>query len=85
VLSFAAQSEFDSIRQRQREGITTAKTRGVRFGRPIKAAPPNFGELAEQWYNKQSSKEDILKTCNMSKSTFYRRLAEYRIMHGQIQ
>ena len=39
VLSFVAQSERDSIRKRQAEGIAAAKARGVRFGRPPKEAP----------------------------------------------
>lgn len=34
ILSFVAQSERDSIRRRQAEGIAAAKARGVRFGRP---------------------------------------------------
>ena len=35
LLSFVAQNERESIRQRQAEGIAAAKARGVRFGRPI--------------------------------------------------
>ena len=34
VLSFVAQKERDSIKQRQKEGISTAKANGVKFGRP---------------------------------------------------
>lgn len=36
LLSYVAQVERESIRQRQREGIDAAKARGVRFGRPRK-------------------------------------------------
>lgn len=36
VLSFAAHNERDNIRKRQAEGISAAKARGVRFGRPPK-------------------------------------------------
>ena len=36
ILSFVAQSERDTIRKRQAEGIAAAKARGVRFGRPEK-------------------------------------------------
>jgi len=76
ILSFVAQSEFDNIRQRQREGIAAAKVRGVKFGRPKKSAPDNFYELVEQWKNKQRRKDELLKMCNMSQSTFYRRRVE---------
>ena len=35
VLSFVAENERASIRQRQAEGIAAAKERGVHFGRPV--------------------------------------------------
>ena len=41
VLSFVAESERSSIRQRQAEGIAAAKAKGVRFGRPAKPLPEN--------------------------------------------
>jgi DNA invertase Pin-like site-specific DNA recombinase len=83
ILSFVSQSEFDNIRQRQTEGIAAAKTKGVRFGRPIRPAPADFGELLERWDSRQISKEKLLKRCNMSKSTFYRRRAQHRIKQGE--
>ena len=76
ILSFVAQSEFDNIRQRQREGIAAARARGVHLGRPKKPLPSNFSDLVRQWESKQSSKEEILKKCNISQSTFYLRKAE---------
>jgi DNA invertase Pin-like site-specific DNA recombinase len=76
ILSFVSQSEFDNIRQRQREGIAAAKARGVKFGRPKKTVPTNFFELVEQWGNEQLHKDEILKKCDMSQSTFYLRRAE---------
>ena len=76
ILSFVAQSEFENIHQRQREGITAAKARGIRFGRPLRSMPNNFVELVKQWDNKRLNKEEILKRCNMSQSTFYRRRVE---------
>ena len=39
ILSFVAESERKNIRQRQAEGIATAKAKGVRFGRPLKPLP----------------------------------------------
>ena len=49
ILSFVAQSERDSIKKRQAQGIAAARMRGVRFGRPPKEPPDNFGELVMQW------------------------------------
>lgn len=42
ILSFVAQNERESIRKRQAEGIAAAKIRGVRFGRPARAAARQF-------------------------------------------
>ena len=42
VLSFVAENERTNIRQRQAEGITAAKARGVKFGRPALPYPDNF-------------------------------------------
>ena len=78
ILSFIAQNELTNIRLRQKEGIAAAKARGVRFGRPLKPTPSNFGELLKRWNAKQLSKEKILKICNISESTLYRRKAKYR-------
>jgi len=73
VLSFVADNQLTTIRQNQAEGIAAAKTRGVKFGRPIKPAPANFDVLIKQWNNKQLNRAEILKMCNMSIATFYRR------------
>jgi len=76
ILSFVSQAEIDNIRQRQKDGIAAAKARGVRFGQPIKPTPANFVELVKQWETKQLHRDEILKKCQMSESTFYRRRAE---------
>jgi len=82
ILSFVSHSERDNIRKRQSEGITAAKMRGVQFGRPIKAAPDNFGALVKQWEQKQITTNDIVSICGVSKATFYRRLYEYQLIKG---
>ncbi len=82
ILSFVAESERRNIRQRQAEGIAAAKERGVIFGRPIIKMPNDFHKLIRCWEEKMISIEDILSECNMSESTFYRRLREYR---GKLQ
>ena len=49
LLSYVAQTERESIRQRQREGIDAAKQRGVRFGRPTHDRPENYSNFIENW------------------------------------
>lgn len=77
LLSYVSAQERINIKQRQAEGIAAAKKRGVKFGRPIKEMPPNFGELITQWEKKELTMQEILKTYDMSESTFYRRMREY--------
>lgn len=80
ILSFVAQSERENIKKRQAEGIAAAKARGVKFGRPEKESPDDFGKIVSAWEQKKLSFADVLEKCNMSKTTFYRRLREYRLV-----
>jgi len=78
-LAYIAQNERENIRSRQTEGIAAAKKRGVQFGRPPIQPPDNFGELVKKWEKGEIALPEILKELNISESTFYRRLREYRL------
>jgi DNA invertase Pin-like site-specific DNA recombinase len=78
ILSFVAHSEHNNIRRRQAEGIAAARARGVRLGRPTIAVPGNFAELVQEWERGKLSLKELLAKCGLAKSTFYRRLREYR-------
>ena len=78
LLAFMAQSERESIRKRQAEGIFAAKLRGVRFGRPKKKPPENFNALVEKWERGEIKTSEILKMCKMSRSTFYEKAKKQR-------
>ena len=80
ILSFVAQSERESIRKRQAQGIAAAKARGVKFGRPEKPIPKDFPRFVHLWEKKEVPLSEILEKCNMSEATFYRRLREYRLL-----
>lgn len=79
ILSFVAQSERENIRKRQEQGIAAAKARGVRFGRPEKPVPEDFGKLVQEWERGRISLKDLLKVCGFSEATFYRRVRELRL------
>ena len=83
LLSFVAQNERENIRKRQEQGIAAAKARGVRFGRPEIKIPDSFTDIINQWERKEISIKSALELCNMSESTFYRRLREYRARTGE--
>ncbi len=78
ILSFVAQSERENIKERQRQGIAAAKKRGVRFGRPELAVPPDFEKVVGDWEKKKIDITEATRQCGMSTATFYRRLREYR-------
>lgn len=85
ILSFVAQSERENIRKRQADGIKTAKARGVQFGRPPKPTPANFSELVERWKQGKISTNEVLKLCNMSRSTFYVKLRERQLLDDELK
>ena len=78
VLSFVAENERHSIRERQREGIKAAKLRGVQFGRPQKQVPENFDQIYREWMSKKISGAEAAKMCNLTTATFYRRARKKR-------
>ena len=74
ILSFVAQNERENIKKRQAQGIAAAKAKGVKFGRPEKPIPDNFGDIVKRWERKEIKISDVVRICNMSEPTFYRRL-----------
>ena len=79
ILSFVAQSERERIRERQAQGIAAAKARGVRFGRPEKVLPDDFPKMVEDWEKNTLLLSELVKKCEFSEATFYRKLRELRL------
>ena len=79
ILSFISENERVTIKKRQAEGIAAAKARGVRFGRPIKSPPENFGLLVKRWERGKMSLDEVLEQTGLKEATFYRRLRELRM------
>ena len=71
VLSFAAENERVNIRRRQAEGIAAARARGVRFGRPERALPPQFPEACRRWRRGELTLTEAAEACALPRSTFY--------------
>ncbi|MCL2202751.1 MAG: recombinase family protein [Defluviitaleaceae bacterium] len=85
ILSFVAQNERENIRTRQAEGITAAKSRGVKFGRPIKKPPENFAEVVAQWEDGAITFDEALTRTGLKQATFYNRLRELRAQQEDSQ
>ena len=77
LLSYVAQTERESIRQRQAEGIAAAKARGVRFGRAPKPLPENFRTVCRRWESGEITGTAAASECGMPLSTFRYRVAHY--------
>jgi DNA invertase Pin-like site-specific DNA recombinase len=73
---FGALAEFerDIIRERTQAGLSAARARGRKGGRP-KALTPKKAQMARALYNdKTNSIDDICRTLNISRATLYRYL-----------
>ena len=79
VLSFVAENERANIRQRQAEGIAAAKARGVRFGRPPRPLPENFGAICRRWQNGEITCAEAARVAGMPISTFRYRMEGYNV------
>ena len=72
LLSYVAQTEREFIRQRQREGIDAAMSRGVRFGRQPMERPPEYEALKMKWETGEISAREAGRRLNISFKTFLR-------------
>ena len=78
VLSFVAENERLTIRQRQAEGIAAAKARGVRFGRPEIPINQEFYRCYQRWRDGQITGVEAAAECDMPISTFYYKAKNYK-------
>ena len=78
IMSFVAENERETLRQRQEEGISAAKAKGIKFGRPAISRPENFVEVVKQWEKRGLSLSEVLELTDLKKTTFYSLLKEYR-------
>lgn len=72
LLSYVAENERINIKQRQAEGISAAKARGVKFGRPSKPLPDNFHEVHTRWRAGEITVSEAARECGIPQSTFFR-------------
>ena len=70
LLSYVAQTEREFIRQRQAEGISAAKERGVRFGRGPAEVPLEFPLVYREWRTKKLGSRAAAERLGVSQTTF---------------
>ncbi len=77
ILSYVAQTEREFIRQRQAEGIVSAKARGVKFGREKLDLPDDFETAKEKFVNSELTVCKAAEFCGMNYVTFYNYVKNY--------
>lgn len=83
ILSFVAESERDNIRIRQQQGISAAREKGVKFGRPETVLPDDFPKIIREWERKKITTDEAARKCNTSRSTFYRKVQKYKLKRNK--
>lgn len=74
VLSFVAENERETMKQRQAEGIRMAKLRGVKFGRPSTPTPNGFDNIVRLYKEKKITVVAAINMSGLTRGTFYRKL-----------
>ena len=77
ILSYVAETERKFIRERLKEGISAARKRGVRFGRPTATLPDVFHIYASRYKNHEITLVEAAEKCGMAKSTFWDKVQEF--------
>jgi len=72
VMAYFAQTERESIRQRQAEGIAAAKAKGKQFGRKPLPLPDGFESVCVRCAKGEMSTRAAATVLDMSHSRFYR-------------
>lgn len=71
ILSYVAEQERSFIKQRQKEGIDSAKSNGVKFGRPKIEKPSNYDDVIKLWKNKKIKSKEAMELLGLKPNTFY--------------
>lgn len=71
ILSYVAEQERTFIKQRQKEGISTAMNKGIKFGRPTIEKPQNYDIVVKKWKNKEIRTKEAIEQLGLKPSTFY--------------
>jgi DNA invertase Pin-like site-specific DNA recombinase len=71
-----AEFEREIIAQRRDEGISSARERGKRFGRPRISKPEGFDKAVKRWKQGKATAVETFTALGLSKSVFYSMIRE---------
>lgn len=83
ILAWLAEEERINIKQRQKEGIESAKLRDVKFGRPRIQVTDNFKDIYLQWKNGEFTAKKAMEMLEIKPNTFYRRVSEFEKLNNR--
>lgn len=85
ILSYVADKERGNIRERQRQGIVTAKAKGVRLGRPPVQFPDNFTSVYQTWRSGEITAVEAMRQTGLKTTSFYKLVNQHkgRIERGE--
>lgn len=72
IMCWKAQNERETIRKRQAEGIASAKSRNVKFGRPKTEITEDFKKVVNRWKNGEITATEAIKITQIKRTTFYK-------------
>ena len=79
VMGAFAEFERSLIKERQMEGISSAKAKGVKFGRKAKLTPEQKVEIKDRLISDSFvKKSDLMKEFDISRATFYRLVSSFK-------
>lgn len=77
LLSYMAEKERIKIKKRQAEGISAAKVKGVKLGRPEITYPTNWNEVYKEWKAEKITAVKAMELTQLKKNSFYNLVKKY--------
>ena len=78
IMAYFAQTERESIHQRQAEGIAAARAKGIHLGRRANPLPEGFGITCIKCHNGELSIREAATALEMNHATFYRHFQNWK-------
>ena len=77
VLGMIAEQERNTIKQRQAEGISAAKSKGKHLGRPKANYPNDFTKYYKLWKSGHITATKAMELLELKRTTFYKLVKQY--------
>ena len=71
ILSYVAEKEREEIKRRQKEGIESAKAKGVKFGRTKIPKPEGFEETYQKVLMREITNRQAMRELGLKPNTYY--------------